>query len=80
MADSFDFLAPGDGSDVSRGGKGDDGSVSPADALIVINRLGDVDVSGAEEFAALSDDGASSDEDHIDPVLLVIQNQDFWGE
>jgi len=103
MTDSFDFQAqkdgseqpliiePGSGMDIIRGGKGDDvgddGHVSPRDALIVINTLDgedDLFLSGREadrdgEFAPLSDDGAADEPDHIDPVLLVVSNQDLWS-
>ena len=107
MTDRFDFVAqdegsgepvftgPGDGTDVIRGGAGvdygDDGAVSPADVLIVINDLGD-DGEGDDLFfsaekaesrnddlAPLSDDGVRADVDHIDPVLLVVANEDFWS-
>ena len=89
------FVGSGDGSDIIRGGAGadygDDGSVSPMDVLIVINDLGDGGGKGdlflsgeAErgdgEFAALADDATRDGTDHIDPVLIVIQNDDFWGE
>lgn len=60
----------GSGNDVLIGDRGND--FSPGEDV------SDVTAESADSFAFVDQDAASADADSVDPVLMVISNQDFW--